>query len=261
MNNNNFSARVVNEREFKRTLTRDFPDFTRFAVANTASRIAFLGLEKSETQLRQEFNLKNRFLVSGTPGKGVIQFNRAIPHHDLNKITSSWGTPYKRGSTDLDFMEDQETGFTHEGSTPTLNARVGNNRNKVIKNNLRRYHIELMDTRGVSGKDSKQKMLILLRQAYINSYGMPGSKQFIYIHKGEFGRFREGMYQFKSKSITGLNSFPQIKGIYYSDGKNKARKATHWMEDSKNKITQYDIDNIYLQEFNKAFTRGIKRSW
>jgi hypothetical protein len=253
-------ATIVNEREAHLYFNEYIPDSTRFAMANTASRIAFLGIEKSNKQFRQEFDLSNKYLTGSAPGKGVLKFNRAIPHHNLNKIESSWGVPPKRGNTDLDFLEDQETGFTHKGMVPTKNAYPGRDGKKAIKRNLRRYNIEIMNTAGLPGKTVQQRALFFLRQAYLNRFAMPGSKQFLYIRPREFNNFSEGMYQFTSGSPVLGGQFPKMRMIYAKNDKvNKRRKATHWMQESANDFKQSEIDKIYADEFNKAFTRGLRR--
>ncbi len=255
------SVKIRNRKEVQQTIKQDWPDFTRFAVANTASRVAFLGMEKSEDQFRRVFNLKNKFLVGSKPGKGALKFNRAIPHHNINKITSSWGSPGKRGNSSLEFLEDQETGFSQKIFTPSTNARVSKNEKKKIKRNLRRNAMEIMSSGGFPGKNKRQQMVFFMRQAYLNSFAMPGSKQFIYIHDGEFGGFREGLYQFSSRNLSG-GQFPRIRAIYYKrDKKGQVRKATNWMKNSANAFSQAEIDKIYEKEFNLAFTREIKRRW
>lgn len=257
----NIDVKIRNRKEFQTTLKKTWPDFTRFAVANTASRVAFLGMEKSENEWRRDFTLRNKFLISSKPGKGALKFNRAIPHHDLNKIKSSWGSPEKRGASSLEFLEDQEEGFTQRKFTPAINARVSKNEAKKIKTNLRRNAIEIMSSGGFPGKNKRQQMVFFMRQAFLNSFAMPGSKQFIYIHDNEFGGFREGLYQFKSRNLSG-GQFPRIRAIYYKrDKRGQKRKATHWMKNSANAFRQTEIDRIYAQEFNLAFTRRIKRRW
>ena len=257
----NFDVKIRNRKEIQRTIKKDWPDFTRFAVANTASRVAFLGMEKSEDEFRRRFTLRNKFLISSKPGKGALKFNRAIPHHNINKIESSWGSPEKRGSGSLEFLEDQEEGFTQRKFTPAINARVSKNEAKKIKTNLRRNAIEIMSSGGFPGKNKRQQMVFFMRQAFLNSFAMPGSKQFIYIHDNEFGGFREGLYQFKSRNLSG-GQFPRIRAIYYKqDKRGQKRKATHWMKNSANAFKQTEIDRIYGKEFNLAFTRSIKRRW
>lgn len=253
-------ATITNERESREYFNQYIPDSTRFAMANTASRIAFLGIEKSNKQFRKEFDLSNKYLTGSAPGRGVLKFNRAIPHHNLNKIESSWGVPPKRGNTSLDFLEDQETGFRHKGMVPGENAYPGRDGKKAIKRNLRRYQIETMNTAGLPGKSVKQRALFFLRQAYLNRFGMPGSKQFLYIRPREFNNFREGMYQFTSSNPELGGQFPKLRLIYAkNDKQNKRRSATHWMQKTSNDFKQSEIDLIYGQEFNKAFTRGLRR--
>ena len=126
-------ATITNDREVKQMLQKDFPNYARFAIANTASRVAFLGLERSESQMRKDFTLRNRYLVSTRPGRGALQFNRAIPHHDINKISSSWGSPAKIGRKDYEFLEEQEDGFSHSGPVPTESARISNAQKKRIR--------------------------------------------------------------------------------------------------------------------------------
>ncbi len=258
----NVKATIVNERESEQYFGKYIPDSTRFAMANTASRVAFLGIEKSNDQFRKNFDLSNKYLIGSGPGKGVLKFNRAIPHHNLNKIESSWGVPPKRGSTDLDFLDKQETGFIHKGMTPGKNAYPSQDNKKAIKRNLRRYNIEMMNTAGMPGKTVEQRAVFFLRQAYLNRFASPGSKQFLYIRKREFHNFREGMYQFTSGNPELGGQFPKLRLIYSKDDRvNKVRKPTHWMQESSNSFKQSDIDKIYKQEFDKAFTRGVRRRW
>ena len=260
------TSKIKNEKQARDLYHKQFPDYTRFATANTASRVAFLGMEKSNDQFSRSFNLSNKYLRGSGPGKGVLKFNRAIPHHDLDRIISSWGSPYKRGSTSLDFLDEQETGFKHKGMVPTKNAYPGRNQKKGIKRALARNAINVKGTRGFPrgiAANNQQRTLFAVRQLYLSGFASPNSKQFIYLRKeDQFFGFREGMYQFTGSSPRAGMQFPHLKMIYAKDDKKgKSRKATNWMEKSSKAISQNDIDKIYKQEFDKAFTRDIKRRW
>lgn len=246
------------EQYFKKTL----PDSYRFAMASTANKVVFEGIKRSNDQFKKEFTLSNNYLVGKAPGKGVLKFEKAIPHRDTSKINASWGIPPKRGATDLSFMDDQEVGFTHKGMVPTKHAYPGQNRDRVIRKNLRRKGIQLRSTRGFPrgvAASNKQRTLFFLRQMYLNRFAMPGSKQFIYLKNGdEFFNFAEGMYQFSSVSPEG--NFPKLKLIYSTtDTKNKKRSATHWMEKSANSFKQTEIDKIWEKEFNKSFSVALSK--
>jgi len=259
-----FKATIKNDSEIRQTLSRDFPNFARFAIANTASRVAFLGMEKSETEMRRDFTLRNKYVVSSKPGGGALKFNRAIPHHDIDKIESSWGSPSKQGRRDYEFLEEQEDGFKHSGPVPTERARTAKNQRKKVRTAFLFRQMALRrpsDVGTVKANDPLAQTWAMLRNAYKDGYGLPGSNQFFYMRKSELPTgMTSGWFQFVSSSPKSGNTFPKWKQIYY-DGKNERRSATHWMENSKNKITQSDIEKFYKDEAAKAFTRGITRRW
>jgi len=251
------TVKILNEADTKKMFKTDFPNYARFAVANTAVKVAFLGVEKAETEIRHDFNLKNKFVVGTSPGKGAVKFtgHRDVkPHHDLRKIISSWGSPAK-----YDFMEKQEEGFTHKGMIPyAKNARTSGSINRPIKGKAKRFHLEIMSNRGMSGNTAKLRTMVLLREAYKNNYGLPGTKQYFYLSKGDFGIWGEGLYQFKKSNPTAGNLFPNLKQVYSNKpDDNRKRKATHWMEDSKNRITQAEVDRIFNIEAKRSFTKQI----
>lgn len=259
-----FKAEIVHEKEVQKFFNSGLTDIQRFAMAGTANEVAKLGIEKGNDQFRKSFTLSNNFLVGTGFGKGVLKYNRAIPSHNINKIESSFGVQAKRGRTDLDFMEDQETGFHHEGMVPTKNAYPGGNKSKVIKRNLRRQGIAIRGTRGFprgKAKTNQQRTLWAIRQIYLERFAMPGSKQFVYIRpEDEFFGFREGMYQFAGTSPATGMQFPHLKMIYAKDdSQNKQRRATHWMRQTANSFEQSEIDAIFDKEMNKSFTQAIKR--
>lgn len=254
------NVKIVNEKETKKFLTQDIPDYTRFAVANTASRVVFLGLEKSEAQFRRDFILRNKFIVGTAPGKGALKFTRAIPHHDISKITASWGSPEKRGSADLSFLEEQEEGFTHKGVVPTEAARTSKSRAKRIR---KANYMSKMAVRSLGVNDLKTRV-IFFKKAFKEGFGLPGSNQFFYMKDNQYAPgWSAGFYQFSRKTPPGKEFvYPNLRRIYYDGPKvEKRRRAKKWMEKSKNTITQADIDRIYKDEFNKQFTRELKRRW
>lgn len=259
------SVKIRDEKQVRETIGKDIPDFTRFAVANTGSRVAFLGLEKSEDHMRHIFNLRNKFIVSSAPGKGALKFNRAIPHHDLDKIVSSWGSPDKIGSRDYSFLEDQEEGFTNTGAVPTKQARIAKSEKKRIRrvNYMNKMTVMKLSD-GPSATNKLGARIAFFKMAFSEGFGFPGSNQFFYIKDGEYlPGWSAGFYQFSRKNTPGPDfQYPNIRRLYYTGSDvRKRRRATHWMQISKNKITQRDIEKIYEKEFNQAFTRGIKRRW
>jgi len=234
--NKQFKATITNKREADKYFKQALPNAYRFAMSGTANSVAFEGIKKSNDIFKKEFTLSNNYLI-----------------------------PPKRGQTSLDFLDDQEVGFTHKGMVPTKHAYPGKNREKVIKRNLRRQNIQLKGTRGFPrgiAKTNQQRTLFFLRQMYTQRFAMPGSKQFIYIRpEDQFLNFTEGMYQFSSNTPFGdYGNFPKLKMIYSTEDKvNKKRKATNWMEQSSKSFTQTELDNIWEKEFNKSFTNAIKK--
>lgn len=260
MANKQFNATIENQKQVEKYWNQTLPDTHRFAMSMTANDVAVEGVRKTNTIFKKKFNLSNKFLVGNKLGSGVIKFNKAIPHRDLSKISSSYGAPAKKGSSSLEFLVDQEDGFTSKTQAPTKNAYPSRNSKKVIKKNLRRANIEIMNSAGFPGKDAQQRAIFFMRQAYTNSFAMPGSKQFIYIKSGEFFNFREGMYQFANNSPKSGNQFPRLKMIYSKDdSKNKKRDATHWMEESSLSFTQKEIDTFWSKNLDKSFTNAMKK--
>lgn len=263
-NNPGLIVTVNNKSETQDIFKNQFPNHARFAIANTASRVAFEGVKRAENKMRNDFILRNNYLVSSAPGRGAVKFNRAIPHHNISLINSSWGSPDKIGARDYSFLEDQETGFTHYGVVPTQQARISKSQRKRIKriNYLQGMNIRKPDDIGsISSQNAMGKTWAMLRKAYRDGFGLPGSKQFFYLEKSELpGGMTSGFYQFKRSTPSGDNDFPEWKKIYH-DVDNSRRKAVHWMEESKNTFTQSDIDKIFTEEARKSFTRQINRRW
>ena len=263
-NNKQFKAEIVNEKQAKKYFNDTLPDIDRFAHAATANVIAYEGIKKSNAQFKKSFTLSNNYLTGKKPGVGVLKFNKAIPSHTISKICSEWGAESKRGQTSLDFLEKQEDGFNHKGMIPTKHAFPLQQKNRVIKANLRRYNIKIKGTRGFPrgiARTNQQRTLFFMRSMYLKKYAMPGSKEFIYIKPSdEFFNFKEGMYQFSSSSPTINGNFPKLTKIYGTEDKvNKKRKATNWMDKSSNAFTDNEIQKIFEKEFNRAFTNQIKR--
>lgn len=251
----NVKAEIANFPECEEYFGKTLPDNARFTIANATTRVVYLGLERSTLRFKKSFELSNNYLAGTSVGKGILKYDRAIPHHNLNNIMASWGVPETRGQTDLSFMEDQETGFKHKGMVPGKPAYPGKNTKKAISKNFRRYNIEVK-------KNNGKNAMVFLREAFREGYGLPKSKRFFYLHDGEFLDFREGLYQFRSSAAKPGHQFPLLSLVYAKyDKVNKTRQATHWMEISKNSITQADIDKIYGEEFEKAFNRNIRRNW
>lgn len=259
-----FSGKITNKKQAETYFKKSLPDSFRFAIAGTANEVAFEGIKKSNKIFQKEFTLSNKFLTGTAPGKGVLKFNKAIPHHNLNKIESSWGAPAKKGQSDLSFLVKQEDGFTSDKMVPTKNAYPSKNKDRVIKYNLRRRNIQLKTTAGFPrgiAKTNQQRTLFFMKKMFQNKYALPGSKQFIYLRpQDEFFNFQEGMYQFAGNTPLHPNSFPKLRLIYSTtDKKNKKRDATHWMEQSKDSFTQSEIDKIWEKEFNRSFTIAMKK--
>jgi hypothetical protein len=251
-----FKATIKNKKQANNYFNRVLPDSTRFALAGTANVVAFEGLKKSNQQFKKEFVLSNKYLIGSAPGKGVLKFTKSKPHHDLNKIESSWGVPPKRGATDLDFLVDQETGFKHDGMVPTKHAYPSQNKNKVIKRALRRSGITIKGTRGFPrgiAPTNAMRTVFFIRQMKLNNFAQSGSKQYIYLKpEDQFFNFREGMYQFTTQG--------RLKMIYAKhDSVNKKRNPTDWMDKSSKAFTQTEIDNIYEKELNKSLTQAFKK--
>lgn len=262
-----FKAEIKNEKKVRTFFNAGLTDIQRYAISGTATEVAYLGIGKSNAEFKKKFTLSNKFLTGSKPGNGLLKYNRAIPSHDINKIESSWGIPPKKGSTDLSFMDDQEVGFHHEGMVPTKNAYPSKNRKKVIKRNLRRKALQIKRVSGPgkgmtkSNRATMQAIYFLNRQ-YSERFAMPGSKQFIYLHKSEFMGFDEGMYQFATNSPAVNGRFPKLKMIYAKNDKvNKKRKPTNWMQDSANEIKQAEIEKIFEKQFDKSFTNAVKKNF
>ncbi|MCK5600684.1 hypothetical protein KAR91_02375 [Candidatus Pacearchaeota archaeon] len=257
-----FNVKIKDEKETKKIFSTDFPNYARFAIANTASRVAFLGVEKAEDEMRKDFFLRNKYIVGSKPGKGAVKFNRAIPHHDINKISSSWGSPEKQGRKDFTFLEEQEEGFTHSGPVPTEKARISKNQKKRIKraNYLSRVQRRNPDDMaGLSALSGMAKTWAFLRASYKDGFGLPGSDQFFFLRHTQLPPgMTEGWFQFSSSNPKAGDSFPRWKQVFYKK-KSENRRAVHWMENSKNKITASEIDKIYTEEAARSFTKQITK--
>jgi hypothetical protein len=255
----NFTATIKNQKKVEKYFNQALPDSTRFALSGTANVIAYRGVIKSNQQFKKDFTLSNKYLVGNGPGKGVLKFKNSKPHHDLNKIESSWGAHAKRGDTDLDFLVKQEDGFKHDGMIPTKHAYPSQNKDKVIKRNFRRNKIEVLRPQSANSNS-----LFAMRKLYLSHYAMPKSNQLIYIKKGDnipnpTNSFNEGMYQFSSASLSG-GQYPHLTKIYSkTDSVNKKRNAVGWMDKSSKSFTQTEIDAIYGKELDKSLTQAFKK--
>ena len=264
MSNKNID--LVNEKEIKQLLSKDFPNYARFAIANTASQVAYLGIKKSEAILKNDFTLRNKFIVSSKPGAGAIKYNKAIPHHNISKITSSWGSPEKVGTKDYSFLEDQEDGFINDSPIPTKDARVSKKNQKKIRRRNWFAGMSIMRTSKLGKSNATTdygKVRHMLREGYNNGFGLPGSNQFFYMEDNEYlPGWSGGFFQFARKNTPAKNglNYPTVRRIYYAgDSTKKKRRAKRWMEQSANSFTQAEIEKIYKIEADKAFTKGITK--
>ena len=259
------SIKIKNKKEVKKYLDSGLPNAVRFAVANTASRTVFLGLKKSEKQMDKDFILRNKLLVSSAPGKGALKFNRAIPHHDISKITASWGSPEKKGSADLGFLEDQEEGFTNTAAVPAAVSRTSKSIKKRVKKKNYFKNMQVMRSSRIGSSKAQTiggKVRHMLKEAFKMGFGLPGSNQFFYLKDDEYApRWEAGFFQFSRSSTPGSQyKFPNIRRLFYTGKKaEKRRRAKHWMERSKNKITQAEIEKLYNEEANKSFTKQLQK--
>lgn len=259
---------IKNEREFKQMLAKGFPDSTRFAVSNAATRIVFHGMERSEEQIRDDFILRGSFVVGKSPGKGAVKYEKAIPHHDLSKIVASWGSVDKAGSKDYGFMEKQEEGFVNENKpvpNPKESRRGGSQAGKVLKAvYLKGAVIRRLSDFGSAIGSATVARVVRLRNAFKQGFGLPGSNQFFAMDDGEYApAWSGGLFQFSGVEPPRNDLFyPNMRRLFYDPkGKSgeKRRRARHWMEKSANKITQGEIEKLYTEEFNKQLERNIKK--
>ena len=261
----NLSIKIKNKKEFKKYLSNGVPNAERFAVAGTASRIVFLGLKKSEKQMDKDFILRNKLVVGSTPGKGALKFNKAIPHHDINKITASWGSPEKKGSADISFLEDQEEGFTNKAPVPAATSRTSKTIKKRVKKKNYFKNMQVMRESRIGSSKAQTiggRVRHMLKEAFKIGFGLPGSNQFFYLKDDEYSAgWEAGFFQFSRSAPPGSGyNFPNIRRLFYTGKKaEKRRRARHWMEKSKNKITQSEIEKIYNQEADKSFTKQLQK--
>lgn len=258
----------VDSKDITKLYSQTFPNYVRFAVANTLTKGAFLGMRKSEQWIKRNWNLRNKFLLGGGPGKGAIKYDRALPSRDINSIFSKWGSVANVGSKKYDFMEKQEGGFNIKGTTPTNQARTGKNYKKRIPPKRRRHSNKIQEMRG--GSSSKRMTLVYLRRTFKKGFALPGSGQYFYMKDNQFLNFGAGLYQFTRKTIpqsarsknTGAKlQFPNLKKVYIAGKQNrKTRKDSKWMLKSSMEIKQSQIDKIFEEEADRAFA-GQLRLW
>ncbi|MCK4501138.1 hypothetical protein KAU11_11625 [Candidatus Babeliales bacterium] len=254
----------ISNKDAKKLFSKTYPNFVRFAVANTLTSVSFKGMGHSEDWIKKNWINRNKFLLGGGTGKGAIKYNRAKPSHDLNNIWSSWGSPASVGSKNYKFMADQEDGFVSKGSTPTKNARVGKNYNKGIPRKRRRSKSNIEQLRGAVS--SKRMAIIHLRRLYKMQFALPGSKQFFYMKDNQFLNFGAGLYQFTKKTVPNKLSksgaklqFPNLKKMYIAGKQNrKTRKDAKWMSKSSLQIKQTDINKIFDKAADQAFAGQLK---
>ncbi|MHA1379297.1 MAG: hypothetical protein ACTSRG_13015 [Candidatus Helarchaeota archaeon] len=266
----------VNIKDVEDLFKRKFPNYVRFAVANTLTSSVYNGMQYSEKWLKKNWITRNRFLLGGGPGKGAIKFNKAIPSHDITRIWAAWGSPESVGSKDFRFMEDQEEGFKSKGSTPAKKARIGKNyrkripkKNRRIKQNIRNLSL----VRVKLGKTWKPGLMEIraLRKLHQERFAFPGSNQFFFMADNQFLNFGGGLYQFAKKSIPNKLSksghklqFPNLKKVYTAgDDNNRNRKGTNWMKKSSLQLKQEEINKIFDKAADQAFTGQLKlyKNW
>ena len=263
----NLSCTIKNKTETQQFFNETVPNSVRFAVANACTKVVFLGLERSERQIRDDFILRGGYVVGKSPGKGAIKYQKAIPHHDLSQISASWGSVDKMGSRDYSFMEDQEEGFANEKKpvpNPATIRRGGTKTGKVSKAYyLKNAQIKKLSELPGSGKNDKMTRVFKLSRAYRQGFGLPGSNQFFSFSDGEYAPgWSGGLFQFGQTAPPRDDLFyPNVKRLYYNpSGKSgeKRRRARKWMEKSQNTITQADLERLYFQEFDNQLARNMK---
>ncbi len=266
----------VSPKELKKLFHKDFPNYIRFAVANTLTAAVYKGMTYSEKWLYKNWITRNKFLLGGGPGKGAIKFNKAKPSHDVGTIWASWGSPKSVGSKNFEFMEDQEDGFRVKGSVPTKQARTSKNYKKKIpsRNRRRKQNIrELAKVRVALGRNWKPGLMEIraLRLLHQQSFALPGSNQFIHMQDNQFLNFGSGLYQFAKKKVPNKLSksgfklqFPNLKKMYISGTEKKPdRKAANWMKKSSLQLKQSDLDKMFDKAADQAFTGQLKlwKNW
>ena len=251
-------------KQFQKLFKKDFPNYFRFAAANTLTSAAYKGMQHSEKWLSDNWIQRNKFLLGGGPGKGAIKYNRAKPSHDISTIWSSWGSPKSHGSKNFEFMLGQEEGFKTKGTTPANKARISKNYKKRIpsKNKRRTNNIEKL--RGAAL--GKRFAIISLRRLFKRRFALPGSNQFFFMKQNQFSNFGGGLYQFaKNRKPNKLSQsgaklqFPNIKKMFAAPtGAERIRKGTSWMKKSSLLIKQSDLEKIFEKAADQAFTGQLK---
>jgi|WetSurMetagenome_2_1015567.scaffolds.fasta_scaffold02367_18 hypothetical protein len=262
--------KITNEKDAKDFFQKILPDSVRFSVANTCTRAVYSGMEASENEIRDDFILRGGYVVGKKPGRGAIKYDKAIPSHDIDKISARWGSVDKVGAKDYSFMQKQEEGFTNE-TKPVPDAATarsgGTEQGKVQrKNYINGADIKKLKdfASGLNGKSDIARRVIAMKRAYKQGYGLPGSSQFFSFDDDEYAaKWEGGLFQFGQNEPprSGLR-YPNVKRLYYNpEGKNKSkrRRAVRWMQKSKNKIKQTEIDKFYAEEMNKQLARQMKK--
>ena len=84
------------------------------------------------------------------------------------------------------------------------------------------------------------------------------------LKSNRYFNYEEGLFQFaqknrpKKKSLTTKRSyrFGNFRRLYYTGASaEKKRRARYWMRTSNTKITQTVIDNFFLKNMDKAFSK------
>jgi len=253
----------ITPKEAKTLFSKEIPKYIRYAAANTLTKAAFQGMRYSEIWLKNNWVNRNKFLLGAGTGKGAIKYNKAKVEHDLNNISSAFGSPKSIGSKNFEFLADQEEGFTAKGSIPTKKARVSKNYNKVI---ARKHKRKSSNIENLRGQFSKRMTVIHLRRLFEKDFALPGSDKFIFMKDNQLGNYGAGLYQFarKTKPNKLSNSgsklqFPNLKKMYTS-GKdnNQKREASHWMKKSRNMLKQPEIDRFFDKAADQAFAGQLK---
>ena len=261
----------VTPKELENVFKKQFPNYVRFAVANTLTAAAYKGMTNSEKWLHKKWITRNKFLLGGGPGKGAIKFKRAKPSHDLSTIWSAYGSPKNVGNKNFEFLEDQEEGFKAKGSIPTKKARTSKSYKKKIasKNKRKKQNIlTLSSIRMALGKTWKPNLMVIrgLRLLHKRNFALPGSNQFFYMHDNQFLNFGAGLYQFSKRNIpnklskSGFNlQFPNVKKMFIAGSENDPdRKAAHWMKKSSLLLKQSEINKMFDKAADQAFTGQLK---
>ena len=261
------NVKIINEKQTKTLFKKVLPNSMRYAIANTCTRVVYKGLQNSEAQIKSDFILRGAYVVGKRPGTGAVKYEKAIPHHNIDDISAKWGSVDKVGSKDYSFMEKQEEGFTNENKPvpDPKTIRIGKSEKKKVS---KRYYLKgasikkIRDFSSYGGSD-KARRVIAMRNAYAQGFALPNSNQFFSFEDNDYAPGWEGgLFQFSGTEPPQSSlSYPNLRRMYYNpEGKNKSkrRRARKWMEQSKNKISQSEIDKFYSEEMSAQLSKQMQ---